>query len=134
LAGDVTKLNRFPRAGEQLAEPEEFLEPFDETNQALNDTVRHLRALSPTRTHGPEILAFLQGTIHDQNVEIGKLRTELAKVVETVNVKASKRALEKYAADVNGRIDKRLDGIRNWTAIAITATGLIFAAAKLAGK
>lgn len=134
MAGGVSKLNRWPTRRDQLVEPEENLEDFDQTNQALNDTVRNLRALNPNRTHGPEILAFLQGTIHDQNVEIGNLRAELAKVVATVNIKASKKALEKFAADANARIDKRLDSVRNWTAIAITATGLIFAAAKLAGK
>lgn len=117
----MSKLNRWP----SRREPPEQLPDFDETNQALDDTVSNLRALDPHRIHGPEVLVVMQGTIHEQNVEIRLLRKEIATLVQTVNGKASKTQL----GEANKLVTARLDSIAKYAGVAIAAIGLIFALA-----
>lgn len=128
-------MNRFaPRGAPQLEEEFSHLPDFSDTiSHQLDETQRGLKVLDPYRAQTREYLSFQHQVIQAQTDEIRILREQVAKLVTTSNMKASKKALAELGADLGTKVDKRIDSIRNWAAIALTAIGVTLAVATFLG-
>lgn len=119
----MSKLNRWPRVYQnQLLEPDVDLrlDDFDETITAdLESTRRDMRALTLSGAHEAEYRANQNKLVDALLEEVKEQRHELAKVVQSLNRKASKASLEEAAKTIREETGKRLDTIRNWAAITI---------------
>jgi hypothetical protein len=127
----VSKLSRWPRVyQDQLVEPETdlLLDDFDETIAAdIESTRRGMKALSPGSNPTAEYLTLQNKLVDGLIAEMKEQRHELAKVVQSVNRKASKKAFEDFSKSMKEGTDKRLDSIRNWAAALIAAGGFAMA-------
>jgi ATP phosphoribosyltransferase regulatory subunit HisZ len=117
----VRNLSRWPRVyQDQLVEPDVLLDDFDETITAdLESTRRGMKALTLSGAHEAEFRAMQNKLVDALLEEVKEQRHELAKVVQSLNRKASKAALDDAAKSMREETAKRLDTIRNWAAIAI---------------
>jgi hypothetical protein len=132
-SGAVSKLSRWPRVfQDQLVEPETdtdfLLDDFDETIAAdIESTRRGMRALSPGSMPSAEFMAMQNKLVDGLIEEVKELRHELAKVVQSLNRKASKKTFEDFSKSMREGTDKRLDTIRNWALALIAAGGFAMA-------
>lgn len=129
----MSKLSRWPRVYQgQLVEPETdadfLLDDFDETIAAdIESTRRGMRALSPGSNPNAEYLTLQNKLVDGLIGEMKEQRHELAKIVKSLNHKASKTKLDEFAKSMKEATDKRLDSIRNWAALLIAAGGIAIA-------
>jgi hypothetical protein len=125
---------RWAPRGDLPGQESSYLPDFSDTiSHQLDETQRGLKILDPHRAPTTEYLSFQREVIQAQTEEIRILREQVAKLVTTSNLKASKRALEQLSTDLGARLDKRVDSIRNWSAIALTAIGVCLAVATFLG-
>lgn len=117
----MIKRSRWPRVHqEQLVEPDTLLEDFDETITAdLESTRRDMRVLTLSGAQEAEYRANQNKLVDALLEEVKEQRHQLAKVVQSLNRKASKAAIEEAAKSMREEMTKRLDTIRNWAALAI---------------
>jgi hypothetical protein len=88
------------------------LKPFDTTlTSGIDDTVRHLKSIRE-RSHADNEEARVQSDgIARLTTEVHEVNEELARIVETLNRKASKGQLNKGLGDFSLKFDKRVDNI-----------------------
>lgn len=117
----MIKRSRWPRVyQDQLVEPDVLLDDFDETITAdLESTRRDMKALTLSGAQEAEYRANQNRLVDALLEEVKEQRHELAKVVQSLNRKASKAAIEEAAKSMREEMTKRLDTIRNWAALAI---------------
>ena len=112
---------------DKLVEPEadDFsLDDFDETISAsLEETHRGMKALTLSGAQEREFRAMQNKLVDGLIEEMKEHRHQMSKVVESLNRKASKGALDQHAKAVSAGVDKRLDTIRNWALLAVGAIG-----------
>lgn len=129
-------LNKWPRVyQDNLVEPEieETLDDFDETVSAdLESTRRDLRALT-YREGNHEAEALRMKMVDALTSEVAEQRHQMAKVVQTLNIKASKKALAEFSKTLTEKTDKRLDTIRNLVLAAVTVISLLLMLIKAKG-
>lgn len=129
-------MNKWPRVYQHnLVEPEveETLDDFDETVSAdLESTRRDLRALT-YREGNHEAEALRMKMVDALTKEVAEQRHQIAKIVQTLNIKASKRAFETFSASLTAKTDKRLDNIRNLVIAAVSILGLLLTWTKVKG-
>lgn len=119
--------HRFPRTTSDDDEDQvpDAVPDFDQTiSSDLDDTVRNLQTLKPRERHTPAILQFQESVLYAQTEEIRALREQLSKVTVAIGYKASKKALSELETNVNARVDRRLDSIRNWTLAVASIVGV----------
>lgn len=104
------------------------LKDFDTTlTSGLDDTVRHLKAIRED-THATVEADRLRSQAIDQlAVETRAVRVELAKVVETLNRKASKGQLHRSFEEFTTKLDKRVDNIFKLVAALGAILGVLIA-------
>jgi hypothetical protein len=127
-------VSRFAPRGAPPEQESSYLPDFSDTiSHQLDQTQRGLRILDPHRAQTTEYLSFQREVIQAQTEELRILREQVAKMVTTSNMKASKRALAELSVELSAKVDKRIDSIRNWAAIALTAIGVTLAVATFLG-
>lgn len=123
---------RWPPAVEQ----EVALFPdFDDTmTTGIDDTMRNLRVLDlKGQSRSVEYQNFHLQATRELTAEVAAMRKELAKAVQTINLKASKGQLDKVSVQLTEKIDQRLDTIRNWAGIGIAVMGIVLTLLKAKG-
>lgn len=134
----MNHVGKWPRVyRDNLVEPEveETLDDFDETVSAdLESTRRDLRILTSSHrgsNHEAEMLRMKM--VDALTKEVEELRHQLAKVVQTLNIKASKKALSSFSDSLTAKTDRRLDTIRNLVLAAVTVISLLLVLIKAKG-
>lgn len=129
-------LNKWPRVyKDNLVEPEaeETLDDFDETVSAdLESTRRDLRALT-FRSGNHEAEALRMKMVDALTAEVAEQRHQIAKIVQTLNIKASKKTFEGFSTALTAKTDKRLDNIRNLVLAAVAVISLLLTWIKVKG-
>ena len=110
-----------------------MLDDFDETVSAdLESTRRDLRALT-YREGNQEAERLRMKMVDALTAEVAEQRHQLAKVVQTLNIKASKKTFETFSKTLTEKTDKRLDTIRNLVLAAVTVISLLLTWIKVKG-
>jgi hypothetical protein len=122
----MTRFNRWPPRSE-LVEPEIFQDFSETLTGELEDTVRNLKVLGDRAGGTVESRGYQMQAIALLTDELREQRRDLAKVIQTMNTKASRGMLDKMQVDLTLKIDKRLDTIRNWIGIAIAVASVAIA-------
>jgi len=116
-------------------DPDVFQDFSDTVTHALEDTMRNLRVLSEenlSERHGgrqpPPATAEYRGfelqALQNLTDEVKEIRATVAKLVTTSKLKASKGEFDKHKDELAKQVNGRLDTIRNWAGVAITAIGM----------
>jgi hypothetical protein len=128
----VVKMARYPTSEEvqrlrerwDREDAEEIpLKPFDTTlTSGISDTVQHLMRMPADRRASVESNQLRFDALQQLTAEARFIRESLAKVIETLNHKASKRAVKKAVDEYTAKFDKRVDNIFK----LVTAIAAIF--------
>lgn len=91
----------------------------------LEDTVRNLRVLrEEPKRRSAEYSNFEMQAIQNLTDELRAVRGQVATLTTTVNTKAGKGYAKLLGETLTKHIDKRLDTIRNWAAVALTVIAI----------
>ena len=104
------------------------LKPFDTTlTSGIDDTVQHLKIIGDRRHANTEDDRLRFDGFRQLTEEVRWLREEMARIVETLNRKASKGTLHKGLGDFSAKIDKRVDNIFKLIAALGVVLGVLIA-------
>jgi hypothetical protein len=104
------------------------LKPFETTlTSGIEDTVQHLQRMPEHRRASVESNQLRFDAINQLTAEARYIRESLAKIVETLNHKASKRAVKRSVDEFTTKFDKRVDNIFKLVSIVGVILGIIIA-------
>jgi hypothetical protein len=131
------RLGHFPsqrelqrRLREQEQSPSEIplLPDFANTlTSGIDDTVQHLKIIQDHSIPNAEADILKHTAVKQLTDEVRTLRGELAQVIATVNMKASKGQLKEFAAGLTARVDKRVENLFKVVGVMGVAIGLLIA-------
>jgi hypothetical protein len=104
------------------------LKPFDTTlTSGISDTVQHLKLNRERKQASTEDERLHFDGIKQLTDEMRWLREELARIVETLNRKASKRTFKEFSEALSAKTDKRVDNIFKLVAALGVVLGVLIA-------